>query len=667
MIKLKILLKSKIFLLILLLLSFFSIYLYSNKKHKSIYSNEDNSFICIVNSISKNNKVILDCNETLEGFIEDINNIEIGDILKVEGVLSEYNEQRNFNLFDYKEYQNNSNIFYKIKVSNYKRLGKSKKISLTLKNFIFSRIKNLESYSYLKAFILGDKNEIDSEVMNIYKENGIVHLFSISGMHISLLIELIDNLYKKNNLKRWIFTLLFLIGYYSLIKSISLFRCIIFYISKRINNTLNLNIEKKKLFLIDVCLIIILKPSYIYNIGFYYSVIISIGISLASNKIFKINSKILRTIYIVLIAFLLSFPLNIYTNFEVNLLSIIYNLLFIPFVSIIIFPLSLITLLFPIFDKLFIILLNTLEELSIFFSNFNIMLIFKKPSIFMIIIYYLLIIAMFYNKKIIYIMIVVLFIHYNYNVIFKQDYILMFDVGQGDSVLIHSNNYNILIDTGGTGSNYSIAENITIPVLKSLGISKLNLLVISHGDMDHGKEAINLINHFKIDKIYLNSNKFNDLEKSILKEIKLKKITYEKITQKYQRMGNIKMSSLSYDTDNENDSSIINYIVINDYKFLFTGDISSKIEQKLISDYKIQDIEILKVAHHGSKTSSSSPFLNTINPKYSLISVGINNKYGHPNNDTLERLKNSQVYRTDLFGSILIKISKKDLNIYTCI
>ena len=96
------------------------------------------------------------------------------------------------------------------------------------------------------------------------------------------------------------------------------------------------------------------------------------------------------------------------------------------------------------------------------------------------------------------------------------------------------------------------------------------------------------------------------------------------------------------------------------------GDAGVEVEQDLIKKYNIKNIDVLKVGHHGSRTSSSKLFIDAINPKYSIISVGKNNRYGHPNKEVLDTLDESQIYRTDRDGSIMFKINKDKLRIETC-
>ena len=118
--------------------------------------------------------------------------------------------------------------------------------------------------------------------------------------------------------------------------------------------------------------------------------------------------------------------------------------------------------------------------------------------------------------------------------------------------------------------------------------------------------------------------------------------------------------------DNENDNSNVMYLNIDNYKVLFMGDASTKVEEDILKKYNIENIDILKVGHHGSNTSSSNIFVNEIKPNYSIISVGKNNKYGHPNIEVLNTLKKSIIYRTDEDGSIIFRLKNDNLKVEAC-
>ena len=176
-------------------------------------------------------------------------------------------------------------------------------------------------------------------------------------------------------------------------------------------------------------------------------------------------------------------------------------------------------------------------------------------------------------------------------------------------------------------------------------------------------EAINLVNNFKIEKVIFNCGPYNDLEKELIKVLDKKKIKYYSCI-KGLNIDNNKLYFLqTKEYNNENDNSNVIYTEINGYKFMFMGDASSTTEKEIMSIYNLPNIDVLKVGHHGSKTSSGNEFINEINQKYSIISVGKNNRYGHPNKEVLKTLDNSKIYRTDEDGSIMFKIENNKLKI----
>lgn len=682
--KLKIILNSKKFyLIIFLFLTIHIIYNFNfiNKSSKFIKSNTN--FICTIENYHIDGNMLkmnLDCKEKLIGYYYfDFENelldfetkYKIGDIIKINGTLEEINSNSTPNIFDYKQYCYIRNIFYKLKIEKIDYIKKSSNYVYIIKGAIFNKIKKLKSFPYINAFVLKDTNYIDNNILSAYKKIGIMHLFSVSGMHVGILVLIINILLKKfDSFKNFLIILILLI-YYNIIGSVSLLRAFLFFTISFFNKKFNLSLSIYKIILLLTTIIILKNPYYLYDTGFLYSIVISSGLLLSQNKIRKIKNYFLRTLYISIISFILSFPITIYNYFEINLLSFLYNTFIIPIVSIIIFPLCLITILFPVFDNILSVLITILEFISLIFSRINSTIILMKPTLFIVFFYYAIILLCMKNKRFYFLFLFSIIIHYNYNILSNKDYIVSIDVGQGDSFLVHSGNNNILIDTGGIANynneewkkakKYSIVENITIPLLKSLGIYNIDILIITHGDFDHGGEAVNLIENFSVEKVYFNSNEFNNLEKIIIDMLKKKEINYEKINKKIEKIGNILLFSTSFPSDNENDSSIINCIFINNYKMLLTSDISSVVEEKFTNQYNIKNIDILKVSHHGSNTSTSLSFLDKIKPNNALISVGANNRYSHPNNDVIERLKifTNNIYRTDLNGTIFINFKKK--------
>ena len=190
--------------------------------------------------------------------------------------------------------------------------------------------------------------------------------------------------------------------------------------------------------------------------------------------------------------------------------------------------------------------------------------------------------------------------------------------------------------------------------------------VSPHGDYDHMGDTLNVIENIKVKKVIFNCGEYNDLEQDLIKVLDKKKIPYYSCIKELNNDDNKLYFLNNKDYGNENDNSSVIYTELNKYKFLFMGDASVEAEKDLIEKYNLQNVDVLKVGHHGSKTSSSEPFIDEINPKYSIISVGKNNRYGHPSDSVLDNLENSKIYRTDEDGSIMFKIKNNKLKIETC-
>ena len=179
-------------------------------------------------------------------------------------------------------------------------------------------------------------------------------------------------------------------------------------------------------------------------------------------------------------------------------------------------------------------------------------------------------------------------------------------------------------------------------------------------------EAINLVENFKVEKVIFNCDSYNDLEKELIKVLDKKKIPYYSCFKELNIDKNKLYFLQTKEYDNENDNSNVIYTELDGYKFMFMGDAGIEKEKDILVKYNISNVDVLKVGHHGSKTSSSKQFISEINPKHSVISVGKNNRYGHPNKEVLDNLENSKVYRTDEDGSIMFKIKNNKLKIDTC-
>ena len=603
-------------------------------------------------------------------------NYNLGDTLELKGKIELPNKNTIPNLFNYKNYLKSKNINITINPTSIKLLKQNKKIKYKIKENIINYIEKFKTKEYLKTFILGDNSNLEKNILTSYQTNGISHLFAVSGMHLSLfsniLLLILKRINKNETINHLIIIIFFIFFAFLTNYTPSILRALILYILTTLNKQLNLNIKTIYLLIIDLIILLLYNPFYIYNIGFIYSFIITASLIITSkiiNKQKKYTKKILLTSTI---SFITSIPISINNFHEINIISPITNLIFVPLISLIIFPLSLLTLLIKPLDNILLITTKILENLSLLIEKLKINIILSHIPWYMIIIYYITIIIFIKGieqkqiKKLLPLLLIIV-IHTNIKYISTITRITSLDVGQGDSTLIELNNKNILIDTGGRpNSNTSLVLNKTIPYLKSLGIKKIHYAVLTHGDFDHMGEAINLVNNFKVEKVIFNCGPYNDLEKELIKVLDEKKIKYYSCI-KELNINNNKLYFLQTKVyDNENDNSNVIITELDGYKFMFMGDASTVTEKEILNKYNLSDIDVLKVGHHGSKTSSGIEFINKIEPKYSIISVGKNNMYGHPNKDVLDNLKNSKIYRIDQDGSIMFKIKNNKLKIETC-
>ena len=244
------------------------------------------------------------------------------------------------------------------------------------------------------------------------------------------------------------------------------------------------------------------------------------------------------------------------------------------------------------------------------------------------------------------------------------------DVGQGDSTfIITPKNKTILIDGGGSNTgSFDVGENTLLPYILDKGYNKIDLMIISHFDSDHSLGCAKIIENLTVSNLVLTKQlEENDIYKHIVSIAKQKKINliYVKagdvITVNGVKIKILHPQEKLIAENSINNNSIVFKLEYKSFSILFTGDIENIAEEVILSKNINLKADILKVAHHGSKTSSSQRFIEAVSPKIALIGVGKNNMFGHPNREVIERLQSygTKIYRTDECGEISIMVNNR--------
>ena len=656
---LKIILHSKLLFIILLMITLIYTTIFNMTVKKSINQKGEVTIVGIVikkRFTADHLTFTLDNNKTLpltyyiknKKTLKEYKKITLGSSIRVTGTL-----------------KNDSYLI----VKNIKILEKNRNVIYFIKDGLYNYLSSFDSKvsPYLKAFIIGNKDDLSYKVKKSLQTIGISHLFSLSGSHLSIIYYFLYSLFQKY--KKYL-TIPSLLLYCTLIDMTpSVLRALIFITIFKTNKEFHFGLSTFKMLILALTVLLIINPTNIKDIGFNYSFIISTGLILYyDNK--KQDKSLFKLLEVSILAFLFSLPISLYYFSSINLLSIIYNLFYVPFVSAILFPLTFLTAIFSFLTPFYLLIINLFEKSIFFFSNISINLTFRKLNIIIYIIYLLIIFISIYKRKVIYLLLIILIPHYFYNNIVLEDKLYMIDVGQGDSILFTSNNKYMLLDTGGSLNssvdNWSEGDNL-ITSLREKGVRKLDTILISHGDADHIGEYFKIIKYFKVDKVYLNNNQLNSIEKRVVKVSLENNIKVSKLKREDSfTLGKFNFLVINNNFTDENNASTVLFSMIYSYKMLFMGDAGVKSEQYIINTYDLPQIDILKVGHHGSNTSSSKSFISQIKPKYSLISVGKGNRYGHPKDSVLDTLSNSKIYRTDKDGDIMFNITDNKLQIETC-
>lgn len=581
--------------------------------------------------------------------------------LEGEGAFSVPEGEENDAGFSEKHYLKEQKIYRKIKLSRLTFKEKSVftlgKVRLFLASFFQKHLpENLASF-YQGTF-LGQKDDYFYEQKYLYSNSGLWTLFSFSGLQFFFLLEGVNYLWLRlgGTQERSRFfslivglLLLLILGFKS-----NLFRGLLFS---------SLNILPKKYFSkldrfsLTLFFTQLFFPYQLLGFGGQMSFLVSFFWVCPISEKRRLN-KFLLPILVMPLFWWHFFQWSLFTGLSFLFLRKIMT----KILSASVFLLPFLVLFSPVkkvisyFYDLFLTVVN---------QSHHFLWITGRPAKIFILGYFLCVFLLIYfyetrNKKsyLVFLLVPILFTGFSkrFSPVLEVTFV---NVRQGDSILLKSpfQKEVYLIDTGGKlpfSSGPSISEQTLIPYLKSRGISKIHKFFATHGDYDHIGDLLLVQREIPIEKIYYQNGA---LENELLKTT-LEKFSNEKMILKKNEKFPFAKGKLEFlgpeKGQGENDDSLILNLQVHQLSFLFTGDGEKVSEQFFLKNYPKVQVDVLKVAHHGSNTSSSLEFLQQIKPKIAVISCGKNNSFNHPTPEVLDNLQkvNAKTLRTDERGTI---------------
>ena len=623
----------------------------------------------------------------------DTSHLLSGGECTLNGDISKPDHARNPHQFDYQQYLLGKGITYQLYVEE---LADIHCVNRGILDYIYSFRTTLlqstlhhldeQTSAWLHALVLGDDSLIESDTIELFQRWSLSHILAISGLHIGIVVGLLYLLLVRLSLctketAQWM--IIFFLPVYALVAGgqPSVWRA-----SLMVLFVILLNKWKWKLNYTDVISIVFLclivcDRYIVYHIGFQLSFAVTFGLILSQRWLSQTRSNLMRILYISFVSQMVILPLQLHYFSLFQPLSILLNVIIVPYFSLFVIPAMfglMVVHWFPfyflsLFERFFLLV----HEHVLLFIHFidqyvNYPFVIGEIPLYFTVIYYVLFLIMmrclenqqlkkaFQYGVFICVFLITLTVRPYFSPVGS---VTMLDIGQGDAFIIELPYRKgvFFIDIGATVTfpdftpTDKVYKQVIQPYLYGQGITKVDAVFISHEDLDHYGSIVYALEDMQIEEIIISP--FYEVDPTIDMQwrqhnIPVTRMVYnETITRNGQTFQAVGPKNNQYDA---NENSLVLFTQLGGKDWLFTGDIGKDREKEMIAAYPDLSLDVLKVGHHGSNTSTDPSFIQQIDPDYALISVGRNNSYGHPTNEVIDTLANEDIviYRTDKHGAV---------------
>jgi competence protein ComEC len=556
-----------------------------------------------------------------------------------------------------------------------------------------------DTAAWLNALVLGDDSLIDDETIELFQKWGLSHILAISGLHVGLIVALIYFILIKLNLftkekAQWV--MIFFLPFYALIAGgePSVWRASTMVLIFIILNKTKMNFSVTDTLSVVFLLLIGFDKYIVYHIGFQLSFMVTFGLILSRKWLSTPDSTMVQVLKISFVSQMMIVPLQIAYFSTFQPLSILLNFIIVPYFSLFVIPfmfiLMLITIAFPMtlsrmLDHLFVPINNTAISLIEAIDRLvDYPMVIGSFPVWAALIYYVLFfvfMSFLQQKKLLQafqygcalsVVIICLAIR---PYLSPTGTVTMLDMGQGDAFVIELPYRKgvIFMDAGARFSFQNmeatdgVYKKVIKPYLYSRGIHKIDAIILSHEDLDHIGSVPFMVKGLEVDQIFISN--FYEISEQEASDWRENNVMVERVASGEQiEVGGQQFQVLSPTEKRatENENSLMLYTVFGGKSWLFTGDATVNEEKDLRRVLPHLSVDVLKVGHHGSNTSTDPKFIDEIKPQFALISVGKNNMYGHPKQEVMETLLTHHitVLRTDQDGAVQYQFNRDDGTFY---